>query len=166
MSLVLIDCPSPNHNARTLPIDMIVLHYTGMPAGAEALARLCDSEAKVSAHYMIEEDGRVYRLVPEDRRAWHAGVSEWQGVTDINSCSIGIELVNPGHEWGYRPFPDVQIQALIALLDDIRARHVIPDNRILGHSDVAPGRKRDPGELFPWDRLAEAGHGTGRSAVQ
>jgi N-acetylmuramoyl-L-alanine amidase len=138
---------------------MVVLHYTGMPTGQAALARLCDAEAKVSAHYLIEEDGRVYALVPEERRAWHAGVSFWKGERDINAVSVGVELVNPGHEWGYRAFPDAQIEALIGLLDDVRSRWTIPDGRILGHSDVAPERKIDPGELFPWKTLAEAGHG-------
>jgi len=154
-----IEAPSPNFDARTAPPDMVVLHYTGMPTGEAALARMCDAEAKVSAHYMIEEDGRVFRLAPEERRAWHAGVSFWKGERDINAISIGIELVNPGHEFGYRPFPDVQIEAVIGLLDVIRGRWEIPDARILGHSDVAPDRKEDPGELFPWARLAEAGHG-------
>ncbi len=155
----MISAPSPNFDARVSPPDMIVLHYTGMRTGAEALARMTDPEAKVSAHYMIEEDGRVYSLVSEERRAWHAGVSFWKGATDINAASIGIELVNPGHEFGYRAFPDAQVQALIELMDDIRSRWTIPESRILGHSDVAPARKTDPGELFPWKRLAEAGHG-------
>jgi N-acetylmuramoyl-L-alanine amidase len=151
--------PSPNFDTRTAPPDMIVLHYTGMQTGAAALARLVDPAAKVSAHYLIEEDGEVFALVSEERRAWHAGVSFWKGRTDINAASIGIELVNPGHEWGYRAFPDVQISALIDLLDDIRSRWTIPEGFILGHSDVAPGRKVDPGELFPWKRLAAEGHG-------
>jgi len=140
---------------------MVVLHYTGMLTGEAALARLRDAEAeaKVSAHYLIEEDGRVFALVPEQRRAWHAGRSFWKGDKDINAASIGIELVNPGHEWGYRDFPEAQIAALVALLDDIRGRWIIPDGRILGHSDVAPSRKEDPGERFPWKILAEAGHG-------
>ena len=138
---------------------MIVLHYTGMQDGAAALARLCDPAAKVSAHYMIEEDGRVFALVPEERRAWHAGVSFWKGQRDVNAVSIGVELVNPGHEFGYRAFPDAQIGALIELLGDIRGRWSVPNARILAHSDVAPARKEDPGELFPWKRLAEAGHG-------
>lgn len=138
---------------------MLILHYTGMPTGEEALARMRDSAAKVSAHYMVDETGAVSRLVDEALRAWHAGVASWQGETDINGCSIGIELVNPGHEWGYQPFPDAQIGALIALIGDIRTRQVIPDRRVLGHSDVAPERKQDPGELFPWQRLAEAGIG-------
>ena len=138
---------------------MIVLHYTGMTDGPAALARMRDPEAGVSAHYMVEEDGRIFALVPEERRAWHAGRSFWQGETDINARSIGVEIVNPGHEHGYRPFPDVQIAAVIVLLADIRSRWTVPDDRILGHSDVAPQRKTDPGELFPWRALAEAGHG-------
>ncbi|MBV9510721.1 MAG: N-acetylmuramoyl-L-alanine amidase [Caulobacteraceae bacterium] len=138
---------------------MIVLHYTGMESGEAALGRLRDPEAKVSAHYLVEEDGRIFALAAEARRAWHAGRSFWKGERDINAVSIGVELVNPGHEWGYRPFPQVQIDALIALLTEVRSRWSIPDARILGHSDVAPDRKQDPGELFPWQALAEAGHG-------
>lgn len=155
----LIAAPSPNFDARTGPPDMLILHYTGMATGEAALARMRDPEAKVSAHYMVEEYGRVFALVPEERRAWHAGLSFWRGATDINSGSIGIEIVNPGHELGYPTFPDAQIAAVIDLLTDIRSRWTIPDDRILGHSDVAPGRKEDPGEKFPWKRLAEAGHG-------
>jgi len=155
----MIEAPSPNFDVRRAPPDMIVLHYTGMASGEAALQRLCDPEAKVSAHYLVEEDGRVFSLVAEARRAWHAGVSFWKGTRDCNGASIGIEIVNPGHDFGYRPFPEVQIDAVIALLDDIRTRWTIPDGRILGHSDVAPDRKIDPGELFPWRRLAEAGHG-------
>lgn len=157
--MTVIDAPSPNFDARKSPPDMVVLHYTGMPTGADALARLRDPEAKVSAHYLIDDDGRLARLVPEERRAWHAGVSFWKGERDINGRSIGIELVNPGHEFGYRDFPTAQIKALIALLDAIRGRWAIPDNHILGHSDVAPERKTDPGERFPWKALAQAGHG-------
>jgi len=138
---------------------MLVLHYTGMPTGEAAIARLCDPQAKVSAHYVVEEDGRVFRLVPEERRAWHAGKSFWKGETDINNASIGVEIVNPGHEWGYRPFPEPQVEAVVRLVGGIRSRWEIPNWRILGHSDVAPARKEDPGELFPWKRLAEAGHG-------
>jgi N-acetylmuramoyl-L-alanine amidase len=130
-----------------------------MPTGEGALARLRDPEAKVSAHYMVEEDGRVFALVPEERRAWHAGRSFWKGVTDVNAASIGVEIVNPGHEFGYRAFPEAQVAAVIALVGDIRSRWTIDDGRIVGHSDVAPDRKDDPGELFPWKRLAEAGHG-------
>lgn len=154
-----IAAPSPNFDARRVPPDMLILHYTGMPTGEAALERLRDPAAKVSAHYLVEEDGRVFALAPEARRAWHAGVSYWAGETDINAASIGIEIVNPGHDHGYRPFPDRQIAAVIALIGDIRSRWTIPDGRILGHSDVAPARKQDPGELFPWQALAEAGHG-------
>lgn len=152
---------SPNHDARPAgrAVDMIVLHYTGMRTGEEALRRLCDPEARVSAHYLVEEDGRIFALVPEERRAWHAGVAEWEGEADVNGRSIGIELVNPGHEFGYRPFRDAQIAALIALIRGIRRRWPVADGRILGHSDVAPLRKQDPGELFPWRRLAAAGIG-------
>jgi len=154
-----IDAPSPNHDARTVAPDMIVLHYTGMETGEAALARLRDPAAKVSAHYLIEEDGGLFVLVPEERRAWHAGVSFWAGRNDINNVSIGIELVNPGHDWGYRAFPAAQMRTLIGLLDEVRDRWQVPDARILGHSDVAPARKLDPGELFDWPGLAAAGHG-------
>ncbi len=154
-----LSAPSPNFDARTAPPDTIVLHYTGMPTGAAALERLRDPAAKVSAHYLVEEDGRVFALVPEERRAWHAGVSSWRGATDINGRSIGVEIVNPGHEFGYRDFPDGQIEAVIELLSDIRSRWTVPDALILAHSDVAPTRKQDPGERFPWKRLAKAGHG-------
>ena len=154
-----IPAPSPNFDARFAPPDMIVLHYTGMVDGGSALARLTDPQAKVSAHYMVEEDGQVFALVDEARRAWHAGKSFWRGQTDINAASVGVEIVNPGHEFGYRPFPKEQIAAVFALVADIRSRWTIPDERILGHSDVAPDRKSDPGELFPWRGLAEAGHG-------
>jgi len=154
-----IDAPSPNFDLRKTPPDMIVLHYTGMQTGEGALARLRDASAKVSSHYLVEEDGRIFLLVPEARRAWHAGVSFWKGETDINARSIGIEIVNPGHEWGYRAFPETQITAVIALISDIRTRWMIDSSRIVGHSDVAPDRKDDPGELFPWKALAEAGHG-------
>jgi N-acetylmuramoyl-L-alanine amidase len=159
MTLSFIEAPSPNFYARTAPPDILVLHYTGMRTGPEALDRLRDPAAKVSSHYMVEEDGRIFHLVPEERRAWHAGVSYWKGERNINGVSIGVEIVNPGHEFGYRPFPDAQIGAVIELIGDIRSRWTICDDRIVGHSDVAPGRKEDPGELFPWKRLAEAGHG-------
>ncbi|MBB5715363.1 N-acetylmuramoyl-L-alanine amidase [Sphingomonas aerophila] len=152
--MTIIDTPSPNWDERSLPISMIVLHYTGMPDAAGALARLCDAEAKVSCHYLVDEDARVHRLVPEDRRAWHAGRSHWREIDDVNSASIGIEIVNPGHEWGYRPFPAEQIAAVIELVGDIKDRHGISRGNVVGHSDVAPGRKRDPGELFPWHSLA------------
>ena len=155
-----IDRPSPNHDERgDVVIDMLVLHYTGMASGAAALDRLCDPAAKVSAHYTIDEDGTVYAMVPEARRAWHAGVSWWGGDTNINTRSIGIELVNPGHAFGYRPFLPEQIAALTTLCHSILMRHPIPSWRVLGHSDVAPARKEDPGELFPWARLAKAGIG-------
>jgi N-acetylmuramoyl-L-alanine amidase len=154
-----IDAPSPNFDARKSPPDLIVLHYTGMTTGEGALERLRDPAAKVSSHYLVEEDGRIFTLVPEARRAWHAGLSFWKGERDINGLSIGIEIVNPGHEFGYRPFPAAQISAVIGLLGDIRSRWSVEDSRILGHSDVAPDRKDDPGELFPWKTLAEAGHG-------
>ncbi len=150
----IIDTPSPNFDARTLPVSMIVLHYTGMQDAASAIARLADPEAKVSAHYVVAEDGQIVRMVAEENRAWHAGKSYWRGVTNINSASIGIEIVNPGHEFGYRPFPDAQVSAVIALMQDILTRHSITRGNIVGHSDIAPARKEDPGELFPWGRLA------------
>ncbi len=140
-------------------IDMLVLHYTGMEDAGSALARLCDPAAKVSAHYLIDEDGSVYHLVDEDKRAWHAGESYWRGHTDINARSIGIELVNPGHEFGYRPFSDPQMVALIELAQRIVTEYSIPAVNIVGHSDIAPVRKQDPGELFDWRRLAENGLG-------
>ena len=153
------DAPSPNFDNRRSPPDMLVLHYTGMRTADEAVARLRDPEAKVSAHYVIDEDGSILRLVAEERRAWHAGKGVWQGETDCNAASIGIEIVNPGHEFGYRGFPEVQIDAVIRLIGDIRSRWTIPDARIIGHSDLAPERKQDPGERFPWKRLAGEGHG-------
>ena len=146
--------PSPNFDERATPVSMIVLHYTGMPTAGEALARLCDPDAKVSAHYLIDEDGAIHALVDEAQRAWHAGRSHWRGVTDINSASVGIEIVNPGHDWGYRPFPTAQMEALIPLIADIKERHGVTRGNVVGHSDIAPTRKRDPGELFPWGRLA------------
>lgn len=161
-SLSITSAPSPNFDERTLPISCLILHYTGMKTGAEALERMRDAEAKVSAHYMVEEDGRIFQLVEEDKRAWHAGVSQWQGETNINSNSIGIEIVNGGHDWpnengGLPDFPDVQINAVIALSKDIMSRH--GPLTVLGHSDIAPARKRDPGENFPWSGLAAAGLG-------
>ncbi len=154
-----IEAPSPNFDARTAPPSLLVLHYTGMVSGEAAIDRLRDPEAKVSAHYVVEEDGRIFRLVPEERRAWHAGVSFWRGRRNVNGDSIGIEIVNPGHAFGYRAFPEAQVAAVLALTADIRARWDIEDRDIVGHSDIAPTRKEDPGELFPWKRLAEAGHG-------
>lgn len=151
---------SPNCNSREgHKIDMLVLHYTGMKSGANALDRMCDPTAEVSAHYMVEEDGRVFQLVEESMRAWHAGKSYWRGHTNINQRSIGVEIVNPGHEFGYRPFPEVQMQSVMALCKDILSRHHIPARNVVGHSDVAPTRKQDPGELFDWKRLAEEGVG-------
>lgn len=157
----IIERPSPNFDARGRAVDMIVLHYTGMKTGEEALARLCDPAAKVSAHYFVEEDGRIFRLVAEENRAWHAGVSTWKGEGEINARSIGVEIVNPGHEWDYRDFPDAQIDAAIMLVNEICARHDIASTRVLGHSDVAPARKDDPGEKFPWNRLAAEGLAVG-----
>jgi N-acetylmuramoyl-L-alanine amidase len=154
-----VERPSPNHDERGAPIDMLVLHYTGMKTAEEALTRLCDPEARVSAHYTIDEDGTVYAHVPEERRAWHAGVSYWAGERNVNARSIGVELVNPGHEFGYVPFAEAQIEALIDLSGDILKRHPIPAARVVGHSDVAPARKTDPGELFPWKQLADYGIG-------
>ena len=156
--------PSPNHDSRgeapNIPrTDMLVLHYTGMQSAEAAIARLCDPEARVSSHYVIEEDGTVWRLVDETRRAFHAGVSCWEGQPNLNLASIGIEIVNPGHEWGYRPFPEAQMAAAEALCHDILGRHPIPPHRVVGHSDIAPDRKTDPGELFDWPRLARAGIG-------
>jgi N-acetylmuramoyl-L-alanine amidase len=153
---------SPNHDERKLgrQPDMILLHYTGMTTGEAALQRLCAAESKVSAHYVVFEDGRVVQCVPEQLRAWHAGVSSWAGETDINSCSIGIEIVNPGHEFGYRNFPLRQVAAVISLCKSIITRRgPISSDRILAHSDVAPARKQDPGEKFPWDLMSESGVG-------
>ena len=152
--LPIVDAPSPNFDARELPISMIVLHYTGMESAQAAIDRLRDPEAKVSAHYLVDEDGTILRLVDERHRAWHAGRSHWRGVTDVNSASIGIEIVNPGHEFGYRPFPEAQMGALIPLVADIKERHSITRGNVVGHSDVAPARKQDPGELFNWHALA------------
>ncbi len=147
--------PSPNYGERRLgPPDMIVIHYTGMESCAAARARLCDPEAEVSAHYLIDLDGAVEHLVDEAKRAWHAGVSEWQGEADVNSRSIGIELVNRGHGPEYHPFPEPQMTALEKLITDIRARWTIPPGNVVGHEDVAPGRKIDPGPKFDWVRLA------------
>ncbi|OGS57297.1 MAG: N-acetylmuramoyl-L-alanine amidase [Erythrobacter sp. RIFCSPHIGHO2_12_FULL_63_10] len=147
--------PSPNCDERSLPVTMVVLHYTEMADAETALARLTDPEAKVSAHYLISEAGEVIRLVDEAKRAWHAGVSFWRGIRDVNSASIGIELDHPGHALGYREFSAAQFSALVPLLARIVEEHGIPRANVVGHSDVAPARKTDPGELFPWDRLAE-----------
>jgi N-acetylmuramoyl-L-alanine amidase len=158
----IIERPSPNHDPRAegAVIDILVMHYTGMRTAEEALRRLCDPEAKVSSHYTVDRDGTVYAHVAEDLRARHAGVSYWAGVHDVNSHSIGIEIVNPGHEFGYIPFAEAQIQALIELSRGVLGRHPdITASRVVGHSDVAPNRKEDPGELFPWSKLAEHGIG-------
>jgi N-acetylmuramoyl-L-alanine amidase len=154
--------PSPNYDERQdgQPPDMILLHYTGMQTGAAALERLCSPQSKVSTHYVVFEDGRIVQCVPEEKRAWHAGVSSWAGETDVNSRSIGIEIVNPGHEFGYSDFPLRQVAAVISLCKSIITRRgpIAPD-RVLAHSDVAPARKEDPGEKFPWALLAESGVG-------
>lgn len=151
----IVDLPSPNFNDRAsgkTPY-LIILHYTGMPDTQSALDRLCDSKSEVSAHYTIDEDGTIYHMVDESKRAWHAGKSVWQGETDINSVSIGIEIINGGHEENFPPFQPIQIESCAALIRDIRTRHTIPAENILGHSDVAPGRKQDPGPRFPWEHL-------------
>mgnify|MGYP002713000724 CR=1 FL=1 len=157
----LIRYPSPNFGDRRGdgPVDMLVLHYTDMVSAQEALDRLCDPAAEVSAHYLIDEDGRVYQMVDEDKRAWHAGVSFWRGCRDVNSRSIGIELANPGHLNGYRPFPSAQMESLARLCRSILARHPIEQRNVIAHSDVAPGRKKDPGELFQWRWLSKEGVG-------
>jgi N-acetylmuramoyl-L-alanine amidase len=155
---------SPNSGPRRsvdgwVGVRNVVLHYTGMQSADAAIARLCDPSAEVSAHYLVHEDGRILQLVDESLRAWHAGVSYWRGLSDLNSVSIGIELVNPGHEFGYRSFPPAQITALNALLGDIIGRYALTPEDVIGHSDIAPGRKQDPGELFPWQSLAGQGFG-------
>jgi N-acetylmuramoyl-L-alanine amidase len=152
---MIIDCLSPNFDERNAPISILVLHYTGMVDAKAAIDRLRDPEAKVSCHYLVAEDGQVLRMVPEEKRAWHAGRSFWRGVTDINSASIGIEIVNPGHEFGYRPFPEEQIDAVVPLVAEIKERYHITRGNVVGHSDIAPTRRADPGELFPWERLAK-----------
>jgi N-acetylmuramoyl-L-alanine amidase len=159
--LRIIEHPSPNFGTRAAgaPIDLLLLHYTGMKDAESALDRLSDPAAEVSCHWLIDEDGTIYRLVAEERRAWHAGRACWAGERDINSRSIGIELVNPGHEWGYRPFPPAQMAVLAELAQGILARYPVPAYRVLGHSDVAPARKQDPGELFDWAWLAAQGIG-------
>jgi N-acetylmuramoyl-L-alanine amidase len=152
----IIDLPSPNFGERAAntPIDMLVIHYTGMVDAQSALERLGDSIAKVSAHYCIDEDGKIYQLVDEEKRAWHAGVSYWRGESDVNSRSLGIELVNPGHDHGYKAFPIVQMESLIGLCSQILERHPISKRNVVGHSDIAPSRKQDPGEFFDWQGLA------------
>ncbi|MAK60464.1 MAG: N-acetylmuramoyl-L-alanine amidase [Ponticaulis sp.] len=160
----IIDAPSPNQNDRKFPLDMLVLHYTGMEDGPSALARMRDEAAEVSAHYMVDESGDVYQLVPDEKRAWHAGRSSWQGDEDLNSRSIGIEIVNGGHnvplaDGSLPPYSLVQIDAVIELSKAIIKRHNIPQSRIVGHSDIAPSRKEDPGEHFPWEAFASRGIG-------
>jgi N-acetylmuramoyl-L-alanine amidase len=155
----LIFAPSPNFDVRPGPVDVLVLHYTGMQSAGAALERLCDPVAKVSSHYLVDEDGTAYRLVEEQNRAWHAGVSSWRGVARLNDASIGIEIVNPGHEFGYRAFPEAQMAAVLELCRGIIGRHKIPARNVVAHSDIAPDRKQDPGELFPWRWLAGEGVG-------
>jgi N-acetylmuramoyl-L-alanine amidase len=152
--------PSPNHGERKNDVkpDMLVLHYTGMSDADAALSKLCFAGSEVSAHYLVMEDGYIVQCVPEARRAWHAGTASWDGETDVNSCSIGVEIVNPGHD-ALPPFPASQIEGVIALLRDIGARYEIAPQRVLAHSDVAPARKIDPGEHFPWETLWRAGIG-------
>ena len=153
--MTIIDTPSPNFDERSLGVSMLVLHYTGMQDAQSAIDRLRDPAAKVSCHYLVAEDGTVLRMVAEDKRAWHAGKSRWRGIEDVNSASIGIEIVNPGHELGYPPFPEQQIDALIPLVATIKERHGITRGNVVGHSDIAPTCKQDPGELFPWNRFAK-----------
>lgn len=154
-----IAAPSPNFDARAQPVDMLILHYTGMASGAAALARLREPQAGVSAHYLVEEDGRVFALVEEGMRAWHAGVSHWRGAAGLNGRSIGIEIVNPGHEHGLRPYPVLQMVAVVELCLEILGRHAIPARHVLAHGDVSPDRRQDPGELFDWQGLAGQGVG-------
>jgi N-acetylmuramoyl-L-alanine amidase len=152
-----IDRPSPNFDTRALPVQIIVLHYTGMQSAAAAIERLADPAAKVSAHWLVAEDGQIVRMVDENNRAWHAGKSFWRGITDVNSASVGIEIVNPGHEFGYRPFPAEQMAAVEGLVAAATRRFGVLPANVVGHSDIAPARKDDPGELFDWPRLARAG---------
>lgn len=152
--------PSFNFNDRpNEPVSILVLHYTGMRSLEDALDKLSKPEGKVSCHYLVSEKGEIYAMVPEEKRAWHAGVSHWRGRDNLNDVSIGIEIENPGHEWGYRPFPPVQMNAVASLCQDILARHAIPPRNVVAHSDIAPMRKEDPGELFDWQWLAEQGVG-------
>ena len=159
--MIVRDAPSLNHDERPAgePVDTLILHYTGMRTAEEAIGRLRDPASCVSAHYVVEEDGAIWRLVPEGRRAWHAGVSHWRGREALNGRSIGIEIVNPGHEWGYRPFPALQMAAVCDLCLDILTRHSIAARDVVAHSDVSPDRKQDPGELFDWEGLAANGVG-------
>ncbi|HTR16383.1 MAG TPA: N-acetylmuramoyl-L-alanine amidase [Acetobacteraceae bacterium] len=161
MPHAILDLPSPNHDERpeATPLDTLILHYTGMQSAGDAIDRLRDPVARVSSHYVVDEDGTIWRLVAEERRAWHAGISFWRGHTVLNGRSIGIEIVNPGHEWGYRPFPPAQMAAVRRLCQSILSRHPIPPRNVVAHSDVAPDRKQDPGELFDWRGLARDGIG-------
>lgn len=156
-----IAASSPNFDARPVraAVDHLVLHYTGMQSARAAIERLRDPASKVSSHYVVDEDGGIYALVDEPYRAWHAGISYWRGVRQLNDRSVGIEIVNPGHEWGYRAFPAAQMQAVLGLCQGILARHPIPPRNVVGHCDIAPDRKQDPGELFDWPWLAENGVG-------
>lgn len=149
--------PSPNFGERKLPISMLVLHYTGMESGQAAIDWLCNTESGVSAHYLVDEDGSILHMVREEDRAHHAGVSQWRDIHDVNSASIGIEMVNPGHEWGYRPFPQAQMDAVIPLVAELTRTYAIRPRNVVGHSDIAPERKEDPGELFEWATLARLG---------
>ncbi|MEM1287787.1 MAG: N-acetylmuramoyl-L-alanine amidase [Pseudomonadota bacterium] len=152
--------PSANFNERGgAPVDLLILHYTGMPDDDAAVRWLADPKSKVSCHYVVHQDGRIVQMVEEEHRAWHAGRAVWKGVDDINARSVGIEICNPGHEHGYVPFPQTQIDAVIELSVAVIGRHEIAAEHVLGHSDVAPSRKQDPGELFPWDELARKGVG-------
>lgn len=155
----MIVAPSPNIDERECAVEFLVMHYTGMQDAASAIALLRSPEAKVSAHYVVDEDGTVYCLVPEEKRAWHAGISYWRGRRALNGASVGIEIVNPGHEWGYRAFPEAQMAAVERLSLEILGRHAIPARNVVAHSDIAANRKQDPGELFDWKRLAAAGIG-------
>ncbi len=150
----IIDCLSPNFDERDQHVSILVLHYTGMESGEAAIERLRDPEAKVSCHYLVAEDGNVLRMVPEEKRAWHAGRSYWRGLHQLNASSIGIEIVNPGHEFGYRPFTPQQMESLLPLVSGIVKRHDIARANVVGHSDIAPARRQDPGELFDWGLLA------------
>ena len=164
--MTMIWTPSPNFGERTLPISMLVLHYTGMQDGASAIDWLANPASKVSAHYVVDEDGQLVHMVREEQRAQHAGLSHWRGITDVNSASIGIEIVNPGHEWGYRPFPEEQMDTVTMLIAEIVRTYNIEPRNVVGHSDVAPARKEDPGELFDWERLAKLGLAVARPTTK
>lgn len=161
LMIKIISFPSPNYNDRPIGVnvDILVLHYTGMPKTIHALKRMCNPVAKVSAHYLIDANGQIFQLVSEEKRAWHAGISFWRGNKNINDRSIGIELANPGHEFGYQKFPKPQIESLIRLAADIILRHAIPARNVVGHSDISPTRKKDPGEFLDWHELALNGIG-------